>query len=187
MNPRQQTKVYWSPLTHPAFGDRPIYLAATAAGLCQVTFPHESLEYMQTEIRKRIPDAELIYNPDFVSEYVRQVRQYFDGERRQFTCSIDFRGTPFQTSVWQALVRIPYGEVRSYSDIAQTIGNPKAVRAVGAANGANPIPIVVPCHRVIGKNNALTGFRGGLNIKETLLRLEGFDAFTPAGHERYLF
>ena len=105
--------------------------------------------------------------------YEKQVLEYLKGERTDFTFPLDFHGTAFQVSVWQALTRIPYGETCSYSDIAQVVQHPKAIRAVGAANGANPIPIVVPCHRVIGKNGNLTGFRGGLDIKAELLRLEG--------------
>lgn len=186
MNP-QRTEVYWNPFVHSVFYNKPIYLAATAFGLCHVTFPHESFEYLQREIKKRIPNAEFIQGIDPMREYSRQLKEYLDGDRKEFTFSIDFRGTDFQISVWRALVNIPYGEVRSYSDIARTIGNSKAVRAVGTANGANPIPIVVPCHRVLGRNKALTGFRGGLKIKETLLRLEGFNAFTANGHERYFF
>ncbi len=102
-----------------------------------------------------------------------QLTDYFAGKRRQFELPRARRGTPFQQSVWDALADIPYGELRSYRDIARIIGNPAAVRAVGAANGRNPLPIVVPCHRVIGSNGTLTGFAGGLEVKRFLLRLEG--------------
>lgn len=102
-----------------------------------------------------------------------QLGDYFAARRRAFELPLAAHGTPFQQSVWAALARIPYGELRSYRDIAQSIGNPAAVRAVGAANGRNPLPIVVPCHRVIGSDGALTGFAGGLAIKSFLLRLEG--------------
>jgi methylated-DNA-[protein]-cysteine S-methyltransferase len=101
-----------------------------------------------------------------------QLAEYFAGERRTFEIPIALSGTPFQLSVWSALQRIPYGEVRSYSDIARQIGKPESVRAVGAANGANPIPIIVPCHRVIGANGSLTGFGGGIAVKRRLLDLE---------------
>ncbi|MBK6736676.1 MAG: methylated-DNA--[protein]-cysteine S-methyltransferase [Haliea sp.] len=103
----------------------------------------------------------------------QQLREYFTRRRRQFDLPLAAAGTTFQRSVWQALAAIPYGELRSYRDIAQVIGNPSAVRAVGAANGRNPLPIVVPCHRVIGSNGSLTGFAGGLDIKTYLLELEG--------------
>ena len=106
-------------------------------------------------------------------EAVRQLRDYFDGRRRSFSVPLDFRGTAFQKQVWTALLTIPFGETRSYSQIAEQIGNPAAVRAVGAANGKNPISIVAPCHRVIGASGKLTGFAGGLEAKALLLTLEG--------------
>lgn len=101
-----------------------------------------------------------------------QLEQYFAGARQHFDLALDFNGTPFQRAVWQALLDIPYGQTRSYGDIARTIGNPAAVRAVGAANGRNPLSIIAPCHRVIGAGGALTGFAGGLAAKEFLLGLE---------------
>jgi len=103
----------------------------------------------------------------------RQLREYFAGKRKVFDLKLDPIGTEFQKKVWQALLTIPFGETRSYADIARQIGAPKAVRAVGAANGRNPISIVAPCHRVIGSSGALTGFAGGLQVKAHLLRLEG--------------
>jgi len=102
-----------------------------------------------------------------------QLSDYFAGRRQRFDLRLAVQGTTFQQSVWNALTDIPYGELRSYQDIARTIGNPAAVRAVGAANGRNPLPIVVPCHRVIGSNGSLTGFAGGLEAKTFLLELEG--------------
>lgn len=104
---------------------------------------------------------------------IEQLDSYFSGERRNFDLPLAAEGTPFQQSVWEALRAIPYGEVRSYGDIARRIRNPKAVRAVGRANGSNPIAVVVPCHRVIGSNGTLTGFGGGLERKARLLELEG--------------
>ncbi|HET8613796.1 MAG TPA: methylated-DNA--[protein]-cysteine S-methyltransferase [Sphingomonas sp.] len=102
----------------------------------------------------------------------RQLAAYFAGKRRSFDLPLDFRGTDFQKSVWRALLTIPFGETRSYAAIARQIGRPSATRAVGAANGRNPISIVAPCHRVIGSNGALTGFAGGLATKQRLLDLE---------------
>lgn len=101
-----------------------------------------------------------------------QLSEYFTGKRRAFDLTLDFTGTEFQKKVWQALLTIPFGETRSYGQIATQIKNPKAVRAVGAANGKNPISIIAPCHRVIGANGKLTGFAGGLDIKQQLLELE---------------
>lgn len=108
-----------------------------------------------------------------IAPYVRQLQEYFAGERRQFDLPLDLRGTDFQKRCWQALLKIPYGETRSYADIAQAIGNRAAVRAVGLANGQNPIAIIVPCHRVIGSDGSLTGYGGGLATKRKLLELEG--------------
>jgi methylated-DNA-[protein]-cysteine S-methyltransferase len=102
----------------------------------------------------------------------QQLEQYFAGKRREFTVKLDPAGTDFQTRVWNALRTIPFGETRSYGQIADQIGSRKAVRAVGAANGANPLSIIVPCHRVIGADGKLTGFAGGLDVKARLLALE---------------
>ena len=106
------------------------------------------------------------------AEVIRQLRAYFDGELREFDLPLAPEGTEFQLRVWQSLRAIPYGETLSYAQLAQKIGNPKAVRAVGLANGSNPIPIIIPCHRVIGSDGSLTGFGGGLPNKKKLLALE---------------
>ncbi|MDZ3992226.1 methylated-DNA--[protein]-cysteine S-methyltransferase [Pseudomonas sp. Teo4] len=106
-------------------------------------------------------------------ETARQLGEYFAGARQHFELALDFAGTEFQRQVWAALLTIPFGETRSYSEIARQIGNPSAVRAVGAANGRNPISIIAPCHRVIGASGSLTGFAGGLQAKQYLLALEG--------------
>ncbi len=106
-------------------------------------------------------------------EACRQLGEYFAGERRRFDLPLQAGGTEFQQQVWTALQHIPWGETRSYGELACELDNPKAVRAVGAANGRNPLPIVVPCHRVIGSNGKLTGFAGGLAAKHALLALEG--------------
>lgn len=107
-----------------------------------------------------------------LAETARQLTEYFAGTRRAFDLALDFRGTEFQKAVWAALLSIPFGETRSYGEIARMIGRPGASRAVGAANGRNPISIVAPCHRVVGANGALTGFAGGLAAKRFLLDLE---------------
>jgi methylated-DNA-[protein]-cysteine S-methyltransferase len=102
----------------------------------------------------------------------RQLNEYFAGRRKEFSLPLDIRGTPFQKHVWEALLAIPFGETRSYGQLAKQLGNPRATRAVGAANGRNPIPIIVPCHRVIGSSGRLTGFGGGLETKALLLGIE---------------
>ena len=107
-----------------------------------------------------------------LKEVEKQLIEYFAGQRTQFTIPLGFQGTAFQKSVWSALLQIPFGETRSYKQIAESIGNVKAVRAVGAANGKNPISIIAPCHRVIGANGKLVGFAGGLKNKDILLNLE---------------
>ena len=114
-------------------------------------------------------------NDQVLTDAIRQLREYFSGQRREFNLPLAQEGTDFQQRVWQALTAIPYGESRSYRDIAVALGNRQATRAVGAANGRNPLPIVVPCHRVVGSDGWLTGFAGGLEAKRTLLELEGID------------
>jgi methylated-DNA-[protein]-cysteine S-methyltransferase len=105
-------------------------------------------------------------------ETERQLREYFAGKRQEFNVPLDMKGTRFQKDVWEALLAIPFGETRSYGQLARQLGNPRATRAVGAANGRNPVSIIVPCHRVIGSSGKLTGFAGGLDTKAQLLQLE---------------
>ena len=114
-------------------------------------------------------------NDQVLTDAIQQLREYFSGQRREFNLPLAQEGTDFQQRVWQALTAIPYGESRSYRDIAVALGNRQATRAVGAANGRNLFPIVVPCHRVVGSDGWLTGFAGGLEAKRTLLELEGID------------
>ncbi len=141
-----------------------LLLAGEEEALAMIGFPKGSM--------RREPEPDWIYNEKPLAEASRQLREYFDGERREFDLPLRLGGTEFQVSVLEALQQIPYGETTSYGEIARRIGRPRAVRAVGAANGRNPIPIVVPCHRVIGSTGDLTGFGGGLDTKEALLRLE---------------
>ena len=118
--------------------------------------------------------AEVVENPEHPTLLCaeNQLNEYFSRKRTVFSVALDMRGTYFQKQVWEALLAIPFGETRSYGQIAHQLGNPKAMRAVGAANGQNPIPIIVPCHRVIGKNGTLTGYAWGLHRKEWLLHHE---------------
>ena len=149
------------------YHDTPIgelLLAGDQDALALIGFPKGSM--------RRDPETDWIYNEKPFADAVRQLDEYFAGERRDFDLPLRLSGTEFQVSVLSELQKIPYGETTSYSDIAARIGRPKAVRAVGAANGRNPIPIIVPCHRVIGRGGDLTGFGGGLDTKEALLRLE---------------
>ena len=131
------------------------------------------LTAIEWEQRQAIDPDDTEKTDPALSACAKQLREYFAGERRSFDLPLSPTGTDFQKNVWAALKAIPYGKLRSYRDIAESLDNPKAVRAVGAANGRNPIPIVVPCHRVIGSDGSLTGFAGGLEAKKVLLKLEG--------------
>ena len=123
---------------------------------------------------RRVRFSELLENEchPILIETERQLGEYFAGKRNKFSVPLDMRGTRFQKGVWEALRAIPFGEIRSYGQIAKQLGNPHATRAVGAANGRNPLSIIVPCHRVIGSDGQLTGFAGGLNTKTRVLKLE---------------
>ena len=142
-------------------------LVASDKGLAAVLWENDDPRRVRLGPLKPGPDNK------FLKEAEKQLKAYFDGRLKKFTVPLDFKGTDFQKSVWAALLTIPFGETRSYGEIARQIGRPEASRAVGAANGRNPIPIIAPCHRVIGSNGDLTGFGGGLPIKEHLLTLEG--------------
>lgn len=131
----------------------------------------EELHFPKATEHMHIP-AEWQEDEAFFGETLRQLQQYFAGDRQEFDLRISPQGTPFQERVWQELCKIPYGETASYGAIAEQIGNPKACRAVGMANSKNPIPIIIPCHRIIGKDGSLTGFGGGLAVKKHLLDLE---------------
>lgn len=149
-----------------------IYVAATDKGLCYVGSLNEGINELKNWIDKKRSGATLIKNDEKIHPYMIKLEEYLKGKRRNFDIPIDVKGTPFQETIWNELQRIPYGETVSYSDIANNIGTPTAARAVGTAIGANPVLIVVPCHRVVAKNGNLTGFRGGLPMKEKLLILE---------------
>ena len=141
-------------------------LVATETALVAVLWENEN--------PNRVRLAELIENVQhpILLETQKQLNEYFTGQRQIFDLPLDFEGTEFQQKVWQALLTIPFGETRSYKQIAEQIGNVKAVRAVGAANGKNPISIIAPCHRVVGANGKLVGFAGGLDNKDILLKIE---------------
>ncbi|HET6726067.1 MAG TPA: methylated-DNA--[protein]-cysteine S-methyltransferase [Gammaproteobacteria bacterium] len=134
----------------------------------------EALKLISFETGRHVrrPDADWRQDEAPLRDTMQQLHEYFAGERRDFDLPLRPTGTAFQQSVWQALRDIPYGETESYGALAKRIGKPKAVRAVGASNGLNPLPIVLPCHRVIGANGSLTGYGGGLEVKQKLLALE---------------
>jgi methylated-DNA-[protein]-cysteine S-methyltransferase len=153
--------VYYTTFESPV---GPLLLAGESSALRRVSFENGK--------RSTPPRADWKLDKVPFAEVIRQLQAYFRGELKEFDLPLAMEGTEFQLRVWNALRAIPYGETVSYAQLAQRIGNPKAVRAVGLANGSNPIPIIVPCHRVIGSDGSLTGFGGGLSTKKMLLELE---------------
>lgn len=137
----------------------PLTLASTEKGLASVQFG------------TNVPDDALV-DLDSNRTYIQQISEYFEGKRTTFNFPLDFSGTPFQVAVWRELLKIPYGETRSYGDIARNLGKPGAYRAVGTANHDNRIAIVIPCHRVVGRDGSLAGYAGGIRLKQQLLSLE---------------
>jgi O-6-methylguanine DNA methyltransferase len=151
----------------------PVWIAATEVGICAAGLgtgqPDRFFAWLSRHITPEPPREDLAP----LTPALTQLREYFSRVRHEFDLPLDVRGTDFQKAVWGELVRIPYGATTSYGDIARRIGRPKAARAVGAAIGANPLPILIPCHRVVGADGSLTGYGGGLEVKASLLRLEG--------------
>jgi methylated-DNA-[protein]-cysteine S-methyltransferase len=153
----------------------PLTLVASSEGLAAILWKDDNPR--RVRLGKVTEDA----SNSILLETERQLGEYFAAQRKVFTVELDFAGTEFQRRVWTALLTIPYGETRSYGQIARQIGSPAAVRAVGAANGKNPISILAPCHRVVGSTGKLTGFAGGLHTKARLLALEGHKGGSPLG------
>ena len=154
-------------------------LASTDAGLLYVELPHASGRGMAGFLQQRMRGALVQegYAPNQTP--AKQILEYLEGKRKVFELALDLRGTPFQLEVWDALRRIPYGETRSYAKIAAALGRGSATRAVGTANGANPVSLVVPCHRVINSDGKLGGYAGGLDIKARLLAMEQGHSVDP--------
>jgi methylated-DNA-[protein]-cysteine S-methyltransferase len=149
--------LYFTKITNSKIGF--LQLTATKSALVSIKFIDDNFNIKEN-------------SNDIIDDTIFQLNKYFDGKLKQFTIPLNFTGTDFQIKVWNKLINIPYGQTKSYSEIAQLINNKKAVRAVGNANNKNPIPIIIPCHRVIGKNGKLVGYAGGLEIKQTLLAIE---------------
>jgi len=156
----------------------PLFLATSAKGLVALEFD-QRLPGQQTirpnprDLRAESKKLRFEESANELSSYVRELEEYFSGSRRAFDFPLDLRGTDFQVACWHALLAIPYGETRTYADIARAVGRPQGFRAVGMANNRNPVAIVVPCHRVIASDGTLCGYGGGLEIKRKLLELEG--------------
>jgi methylated-DNA-[protein]-cysteine S-methyltransferase len=150
-----------------------IWVASTEIGLCKISLGADRSGAFLSWLSEHIGPGEAWEDAELMAVATSQLVEYFSGTRRSFDLPLDVRGTPFQRAVWSQVSRIPYGATASYGDIAQLVGKPKASRAVGSAVGANPLPIIIPCHRVIGSGGSLVGFGAGLDVKETLLQLEG--------------
>jgi O-6-methylguanine DNA methyltransferase len=166
----------------------PLFLAASAKGLIALEFDarlpgQQTIRPNPRDLRAEnlgsgslhagTPRVRFEESAVLMQPYRQELEEYFRGQRRQFSFSLDLRGTEFQLACWHALLAIPYGETRSYADIARAVGQPKGFRAVGMANNRNPVAIVVPCHRVIASDGTLCGYGGGLDVKRKLLELEG--------------
>jgi len=152
----------------------PLFLAASPKGLVRLEFEARVQNINTRTIQ--LQDSRKVLAP-----YLDELNEYFAGRRREFSIPLDLRGTEFQLKCWRALLDIPYGETRSYRDLAQAIGHPQAFRAVGMSNNRNPVAIIVPCHRVIAADGSLCGYGGGLDIKRKLLALESADLPGSAG------
>jgi methylated-DNA-[protein]-cysteine S-methyltransferase len=150
-----------------------IYVASTERGVCKISVPRETRKDFFEWLRGHCNPDNVIDNRARNREVIDQLSRYFNGKLAKFTCAVDLMGTPFQIRVWKELSKIPYGTTITYKHLAKRVGAPKAFQAVGRANGSNPLPIIVPCHRVLGSNGALVGYSCGIKTKEFLLRLEG--------------
>lgn len=156
----------------------PLFLAASDRGLVALEFKarlpgQQTIRPNPRDLQAEPKGLRFEEAASAMQAYVRELDEYFAGKRREFTFALDLRGTDFQLACWRALVAIPYGETRSYGDIARAVGRPQGFRAAGMANNRNPVAIVVPCHRVIASDGTLCGYGGGLDIKRKLLELEG--------------
>jgi O-6-methylguanine DNA methyltransferase len=156
----------------------PLFLAASERGLVALEFDarlpgQQTIRPNPRNLRTETNAVKFAESADALLPNVLELKEYFDGQRREFSFPLDLRGTDFQLACWRALLKIPYGETRTYADIARAVGSPQGFRAVGMANNRNPIAIVVPCHRVIASDGTLCGYGGGLDLKRKLLELEG--------------
>ncbi len=161
-------KIYYSSFNSPWL--KKVFVASTEKGVCMVDYL-KSEEAFLKGLKGRFP-GEIIRDDRKNRRVLSQLKKYLEGRLRRFDCKLDMKGTPFQKKVWSALEKIPYGQTRSYKEIANAIGHPKAFRAVGNSNGRNPIPLIVPCHRVIESNGGLGGFGHGVKVKRMLLDFE---------------
>ncbi len=150
-----------------------IYVASTEHGVCKISVPRESRKDFIGWLKEHFDVDQISDNRARNREVIDQLNRYFSGKLAKFNCPIDLIGTPFQIRVWKELMKIPYGSTMTYKHLARRVSAPNATQAVGRANSSNPVPIIVPCHRVLGSNGALVGYSCGIKTKEFLLRLEG--------------
>jgi O-6-methylguanine DNA methyltransferase len=150
-----------------------IYVASTDKGVCKVSVPRETRKDFFLWLENQFELDAVVDNKSRNKEVIDQLTRYFNGKLAKFTCAVDLIGTPFQVRVWKELSKIPYGSTQTYGALAKRINVPKGFQAVGRAVGANPVPIIIPCHRIVGSNGSLVGYSAGVKTKEFLLRLEG--------------
>ncbi len=165
--------IYYSSFDSPLL--KKVFVASTVRGVCMVDFLKSEKVFLR-RLKERFP-GKVIRNDRKNRNVLNQLKEYLRGELQRFDCKLDFKGTPFQKRVWSALAKIPYGQTRSYKEIARAIGHPRAFRAVGNANGQNSIPLIIPCHRVIESNGGLGGFGHGVQVKKELLGFEKAHGF----------
>ncbi len=161
-------KIYYASFISPWL--KRVFVASTEKGVCRVDFLKTEEDFLR-ELRKR-PHTQIIKDRLKNRDVLNQLKKYLGGKLKRFECRLDVKGTPFQRKVWKTLSKIPFGETRSYKEIARKIGQPNAFRAVGNANSKNPVPLIIPCHRVIESDGGLGGFGHGIKIKKMLLEFE---------------
>ena len=150
-----------------------IYVASTEKGVCKISVPRETRKDFFSWLEAQFDLDAVVDNKSRNKEVIDQLNRYFNGKLAKFTCPVDLMGTPFQIRVWKELSKISYGVTITYAQLAKRVGVPKGFQAIGRATGANPVPIIVPCHRVVGTGGSLVGYSAGIKTKEFLLRLEG--------------
>jgi O-6-methylguanine DNA methyltransferase len=150
-----------------------IYLATSDKGVCKISLPRQTKKDFLRWLNENFDDSEVVDNKSRNKDIIDQLGRYFNGRLAKFNCPIDLRGTPFQIRVWKEISRISYGTTISYKQLAKRIGTSRGYQAIGRANALNPLPIIIPCHRVLGANGSLVGYTSGIKTKEFLLKLEG--------------
>jgi len=170
VTPKLSTKVFCT-----SFESRigKIYVASTEKGVCKISVPHESHRAFFNWLSETFESESVVDNRSRNKDIIDQLNRYFNGKLVKFTCAVDLMGTPFQQHVWRELQRVGYGSTSTYQQIGRKVGHKNAAQAVGRAVSANPLPIIVPCHRILGADGSLTGYSCGIKTKEFLLRLEG--------------